>query len=860
MLAAALKDNEVIKEIYLGDNKMQPTDGQSICTIIKENKCLELLDLKNNSLQDIGLSHICSGLSEKGNSKFGLKSLSISNNNITANGISYLSKALIHNRSLTSINLGQNSLTNEAVYELKEALIVNKQISSLILTKVKLTDEGVIALAEYIAETQSLRRLDVRENDIRLGGLMALASSLKFNKTLNRLDLDREPKREYSIKDSIETSKRLIQDINEFCMRNKREQNERESQLVELNRLKEEERKKIELENEKKLVELLNELNTQLESENANKEDEIESNKLGFEDNDDFDEIKFNDDKEESNDLNENGDENLDLIENDDELLKKILNRTFNSAPSILSPIKPSKNDLFNYLNLVEESQKKIDPTDDEFQFIGTDLNVTPIKEVDLDMVVFRSTPANSNKPKVVKRISFDLDEEEDEELLNGENNSFSDDDKNEVLAIANSLVDTIVNKFSQAEELKTNQNSDIEIASNPVQSLTRSDSSDLNDVSFSIEKEPANPIVAESRNDSLIESNNVSACMTPTNNTLDEDDSDIEVLTVSSKTNSIKNITDSIKKQQNKNIALLTVGSELNSLNENKINGYSNALLNSISENEVDCLVNGVDSNQNKLKFINDAIREEIIDSSEQSEANINKIINSNVEDTDSCALISNYDLLADDSPLNSFAKTKPDKSDSEDLNKIEAKSKINSKILVNYSINTTQDSASIVTMNNTDSTSIDQINHVNTDKQSEAITNDSVSQLNCLNANANSIISSSDNSIILASSPVNECESKFPDFEISSPTNIQEFKQIDLNSSFIKNNAESKLIEKQTTDTNKINAESSHEIVKNGETETNLDNFDSNANNNSSNKPFFASKLTNSQLSEELSQEIGL
>jgi protein phosphatase 1 regulatory subunit 37 len=93
----------------------------------------------------------------------------------------------------------------------------------LILTKTKLSDEGVVALAEYIAETASLKRLDLRENDVRLGGLMALASSLKFNKTLTRLDLDREPKKEYSIRDSIETSKRLIKSINEFCARNKRE-------------------------------------------------------------------------------------------------------------------------------------------------------------------------------------------------------------------------------------------------------------------------------------------------------------------------------------------------------------------------------------------------------------------------------------------------------------------------------------------------------------------------------------------------------------------------------------------------------------------------------------------------------------
>lgn len=85
-----------------------------------------------------------------------------------------------------------------------------------------------MALAEYLAETRTLKRIDLRENDIRLGGLMALASSLKFNSTLEQVDLDREPKREFSIRDSGDTAKRLLADINEFCVRNKREQAERD--------------------------------------------------------------------------------------------------------------------------------------------------------------------------------------------------------------------------------------------------------------------------------------------------------------------------------------------------------------------------------------------------------------------------------------------------------------------------------------------------------------------------------------------------------------------------------------------------------------------------------------------------------
>ena len=97
--------------------------------ISKENKYLETLDLRNNHLQDTGLSSICSGLSEKGAGKLGLKALNLANNYITAAGVSYLSKALIHNRTLTALNISNNILTNEALYELKEALIINKNIT-----------------------------------------------------------------------------------------------------------------------------------------------------------------------------------------------------------------------------------------------------------------------------------------------------------------------------------------------------------------------------------------------------------------------------------------------------------------------------------------------------------------------------------------------------------------------------------------------------------------------------------------------------------------------------------------------------------------------------------------------------------
>jgi len=48
---AALKLNETLKELFIGDNKLLPTDGVQIGNLLKYNHCLQLLDLRNNHLQ-----------------------------------------------------------------------------------------------------------------------------------------------------------------------------------------------------------------------------------------------------------------------------------------------------------------------------------------------------------------------------------------------------------------------------------------------------------------------------------------------------------------------------------------------------------------------------------------------------------------------------------------------------------------------------------------------------------------------------------------------------------------------------------------------------------------------------------------
>ena len=47
----AIKMNEILRELYLADNKLMPSDGIQLGNMLKFNHKLALLDLRNNHLQ-----------------------------------------------------------------------------------------------------------------------------------------------------------------------------------------------------------------------------------------------------------------------------------------------------------------------------------------------------------------------------------------------------------------------------------------------------------------------------------------------------------------------------------------------------------------------------------------------------------------------------------------------------------------------------------------------------------------------------------------------------------------------------------------------------------------------------------------
>jgi len=139
------------------------------------------------------MSHIASQLSqydEHHTHQNSLYKISFQSNQLTHQGVGFLAKSLLHNRTIRSLNLSHNHITNEGLFLLRDALLTNRTINELILRNCRLTDQAAIALAEFIAESFTIQYIDLRENNIQASGICGMAIAMKSNKSLLKLEFD----------------------------------------------------------------------------------------------------------------------------------------------------------------------------------------------------------------------------------------------------------------------------------------------------------------------------------------------------------------------------------------------------------------------------------------------------------------------------------------------------------------------------------------------------------------------------------------------------------------------------------------------------------------------------------------------
>ena len=185
-LASALEKNPPLLSLNLSSNCIMFI--LELAYAIYHNKILMSLDLSNNFLSfDDQSSFNVLGIALRINET--LKSLNISQNDISDTKMHGMVNALYYNKTLQSLDISGNELSHDLTKNLAHALMYNSFLSLLALGSNSIGDEGAMHLASALELNKTLTSLYLRDNMITNIGAIALAHALKKNTTLTKLDL-----------------------------------------------------------------------------------------------------------------------------------------------------------------------------------------------------------------------------------------------------------------------------------------------------------------------------------------------------------------------------------------------------------------------------------------------------------------------------------------------------------------------------------------------------------------------------------------------------------------------------------------------------------------------------------------------
>lgn len=203
-----------LKKINLGYNNIGDDALIELAKALRDKKCfLEKLDLCYNQIGLNGARALLDHLTQ--NDDISLRTLSLNSNDLGCEGAvnalrlpklirlnlrqvmndisvtSEFANALSSNNSLVTLNLSQNNITDDGVGYVTEGLLDNKTLKELIIYGNKIGDEGVGKIADMLNKNASLIHINLSFNkEIGNEGVKKLADALKDNTTLQKLNLN----------------------------------------------------------------------------------------------------------------------------------------------------------------------------------------------------------------------------------------------------------------------------------------------------------------------------------------------------------------------------------------------------------------------------------------------------------------------------------------------------------------------------------------------------------------------------------------------------------------------------------------------------------------------------------------------
>jgi Leucine Rich repeat len=176
-------DTELKKNIAdLSGCKLGDEDAKYLAEKLKNNTVVKILYLNSTNIGDEGARYVSDAI--KHNTS--ITEIWLSSNNIGAEGARYLSDAIKHNTSITGINLNNNNIGAEGARYLSDAIKHNTSITTILLQNNNIGDEGARYLSDAIRHNTSITEIQLDYNNISSSVLSSIEELLKPGRMSDR--------------------------------------------------------------------------------------------------------------------------------------------------------------------------------------------------------------------------------------------------------------------------------------------------------------------------------------------------------------------------------------------------------------------------------------------------------------------------------------------------------------------------------------------------------------------------------------------------------------------------------------------------------------------------------------------------
>jgi len=175
----------VISESYKNNQTLQELIISWRCDEVTVNTTEQSCNLNKGKVGNTGALVVSNLFRNRGT----VRTLQLSNNNISDDGLMAISDYLVNDDTLKVFKMAHNNISLKGANMISKIMQSNTRLQTLDISYCGITDDGVVAFSDCLKNNNTLQELILPHNNILLEGANAISKVIRVNTTLQKLDI-----------------------------------------------------------------------------------------------------------------------------------------------------------------------------------------------------------------------------------------------------------------------------------------------------------------------------------------------------------------------------------------------------------------------------------------------------------------------------------------------------------------------------------------------------------------------------------------------------------------------------------------------------------------------------------------------